>query len=118
MYNKRTIGTQKEQLAADYLKKSGYIILEQNFSCRTGEIDIIAKEENYLIFVEVKYRKDTAKGFPQEAVDFYKMKKITHTALYYMTIKRIPTDTPCRFDVVNILDQEISLIQNAFEAVY
>ena len=118
MYNKRTVGTQKEQLAAEYLRKCGYLILEQNFRCRTGEIDIIAKDKDYLVFVEVKYRRDTGKGFPQEAVDLFKMKKITHTALYYMHKKRIPADAPCRFDVVNILDQEISLIRNAFEAIY
>jgi putative endonuclease len=117
MYNKRSVGAQKEEMAASYLKARGYVILEQNFRCRTGEIDIIARENGYLIFVEVKYRRDSAKGFPEEAVNFHKMQKITRTAQYYMLIKQQPQDTPCRFDVVTILGQDILLIQNAFEAV-
>lgn len=118
MYNKRTVGAQHEQMAVEFLKERGYIIRGQNFSCRTGEIDIIAKEKEYLTFIEVKYRKNTAKGFPEEAVDLHKRQKITRTAQYYMLKNRIPTDTPCRFDVVVILDNDISLIQNAFEAVF
>ncbi len=118
MYNKRSVGTQYEQIAVRYLMERGYVIIEHNFQCRTGEIDIIANENGYLIFVEVKYRKNTAKGLPQEAVDTYKRQKITRTAEYYMLKKHIPVDTPCRFDVVIILDREISLIQNAFEAIF
>ncbi len=118
MYNKRSVGARYEQTAVDYLKERGYKILEQNFSCRTGEIDIIAMENGYLVFIEVKYRKNAAKGFPQEAVDLHKIRKITYTAGYYMLKKHIPPDLPCRFDVVNILDRHISLIQNAFEAIF
>lgn len=118
MYNKRSVGAQKEEMAAAYLRERGYVILEQNFRCRTGEIDIIAREKGYLAFVEVKYRKDSAKGYPEEAVDFHKMQKITRTAQFYMLIKHIPEDTSCRFDVITILDQDITLIQNAFEAVF
>ncbi len=118
MYNKRSVGSRYEQVALEFLKERGYVILEQNFQCRTGEIDMIAKENGYLTFIEVKYRRNTANGLPQEAVGLHKMRKITRTAGYYMLKKRIPADTPCRFDVVVILDQEISLIQNAFEAVF
>ncbi len=118
MYNKRSVGARQEQIAVEYLEKQGYVILERNFRCRTGEIDIIAKESGYLSFIEVKYRRNTAKGFPQEAVDPHKIRQISYTARYYMLKKRIPTDTPCRFDVVNILDRDLSLIQNAFEAVF
>lgn len=117
MYNKRSVGTQFEQVAVQYICERGYVLIEQNFQCRTGEIDIIAKEKEYLVFIEVKYRTNTAKGLPQEAIDTRKMRKITRTAQYYMLINRIPMDTPCRFDVVIILNQEITLIQNAFEAI-
>lgn len=117
MENKRSVGSKYELLAASYLAEKGYIILEKNFHCRTGEIDIIAKDETYLVFVEVKYRTNTMKGLPGEAVDFRKIKKITRTAEYYMLRNGISVDTPCRFDVVNILDQEITLIQNAFDAL-
>lgn len=118
MYNKRSVGAAQEQIAVSYLRKQGYRVLECNFRCRTGEIDVIAKESGYLVFIEVKYRKDTAKGFPEEAVDHYKIQKITRTAQFYMLKNRIPSDTPCRFDVVTILDQDITLIPNAFEAVF
>jgi putative endonuclease len=117
MYNNRSVGTKFEQIADEYLVKHGYEIIEHNFRCRTGEIDLIAKESGYLVFVEVKYRSNTAKGYPQEAVDFRKIRKISKTAEYYMLIKHISYDTPCRFDVVHILDKDISLIKNAFEAI-
>lgn len=117
MINKRSIGTKYEQVALQYLLEHGYTLIEQNFQCRTGEIDIIAKEKEYLVFVEVKYRTNTTKGLPQEAIDYRKIKKITRTAQYYMLINHIPLDTPCRFDAVIILDQDISIIQNAFDAI-
>jgi putative endonuclease len=116
MYNNRSVGSQFEQIAVQYLIERGYILLERNFQCRTGEIDIIAKEKGYLVFIEVKYRANTVMGLPQEAIDTRKMKKITRTAQYYMLKNHIASDTPCRFDVVIILNQEISLIQDAFEA--
>jgi len=117
MYNKRSVGSKFEQIAIQYLIERGYVLIEHNFQCRTGEIDIIAKEKEYLVFVEVKYRRNVTMGLPQEAIDIRKMRKITRTAQYYMLMNNIPLDTPCRFDVVVILNQEISLIKNAFEAV-
>ncbi len=117
MYNKRSVGSQFEQIAVQYLMERGYVIITQNFQCRTGEIDIIAKESGYLVFVEVKYRINTTKGLPQEAINSRKMQKITRTAEYYMLTKHISMDTPCRFDAVIILNEEISLIQDAFEAI-
>jgi putative endonuclease len=117
MSNKRVVGKQYEERAKDFLVGRGYIIAEQNFTCRTGEIDIIAWDDNYLVFVEVKYRRTKGLGLPEEAVNFYKQKKITETARYYIHKKRISTETPCRFDVVSILGEDIQLIPNAFEAV-
>ena len=58
--NKRQVGTQYESMAVQYLTEAGYHILERNFRCRTGEIDIIAKDGAYLVFVEVKYRASAA----------------------------------------------------------
>lgn len=116
MYNKRSIGKEYEQKAVAYLKLQGYRIIETNFQCRTGEIDIIAKQDRYLIFIEVKYRINSSRGLPHEAIDIRKMKKISKTAQYYMLINNISMESPCRFDVVLILDQEITLIQDAFQA--
>lgn len=117
MYNKRAIGSEKEQKAAKYLQSRGYEILATNFYCRNGEIDLIAKQEATLVFIEVKFRKDLQNGSPLEAVDARKIKKISQAARYYMYVNHIMEDTPCRFDVVGILEDEITLLQNAFDAV-
>ena len=63
IFNKRTIGADKEQLAARYLDDNGYTVLERNFRNKTGEIDIIAKKDNYIVFVEVKYRSNNKYGY-------------------------------------------------------
>ncbi len=115
--NRRAVGTAFEQIAADYLKKNGYSIMETNFRCKTGEIDIIARSEDYLCFVEVKYRSHTSMGFPAEAINHKKIGKITRTAQFYMLLHKIPQDTPCRFDAVVILEDDIALIKNAFDGV-
>ena len=115
--NKRQVGLNKEELAAKYLEKQGYVILEKNFYCKAGEIDIIARDAEYLCFVEVKYRSDTENGFPEEAVDPRKTGRISRSAICYMNAAGLPEDIPCRFDVVSILGKEFLLIKNAFDAV-
>ena len=62
------MGTAYEKMAGEYLKTQGYEILQYNFRCRMGEIDIIAKDHGYLVFIEVKYRRDKSCGHPAEAV--------------------------------------------------
>ena len=74
--NKREKGTEYEAVAAKYLEGCGYEIISLNYRCRVGEIDIIAKDEEYLVFVEVKYRKNERMGSPFDAVDFRKQQKI------------------------------------------
>lgn len=113
--NKRAVGAEYENKAADFLKKQGYEILKRNFRCRFGEIDIIGRADGYLCFIEVKYRQGTCHGFPSEAVDNRKRKRIFRSALTYMYFNNIPENTPCRFDIVEILDKDISIIKNAFE---
>lgn len=114
--NKRILGSEKEIEACEYLIQSGYEILEHNFRCKTGEIDIIAKEKEYLVFVEVKFRSNTKTGQPHEAVDIRKMKRIILTAKYYMYLHGYSEFIPCRFDVIVQLDNHIELIKNAFDA--
>ena len=115
-FSARAVGFEKEAAAAKYLKERGYEILVRNFCGRNGEIDIIAKEGGTLVFAEVKYRKSSDYGMPQEAVDRRKIGRIVRTARYYLLKEGLPEDTPCRFDVVMILGGEISVIQNAFDA--
>lgn len=114
LVNHRAVGTEYETLACEYLTQQGYQILERNFRCRQGEIDIVAKDSKYLVFIEVKYRRSGQEGDPAEAVDARKQARILRTARYYMTRYHISEDTPCRFDVVAVLGTEIRLIQDAF----
>ncbi|MCR5324705.1 MAG: YraN family protein [Lachnospiraceae bacterium] len=115
--NKRKIGSYGEIRASQYLCENGYRIIKKNYFCKAGEIDIIAYDGDHLCFIEVKYRKDLTDGYPEEAVDLKKARRITRSAMLYMNMCSIPDDTPCRFDVVSILGDEIKLIKNAFEAV-
>ena len=110
------VGTKGEECAAEYLEKKGYRILTKNFSCKLGEIDIIAKHLEYTVFIEVKYRKDIKKGYPIEAVNFYKQKRIIKTAMYYAQNNNL-FDTPIRFDIVEIIGNNIRVIQNAFQMI-
>lgn len=114
--NKRNLGSKMENAAADYLTERGYRILNRNFFARTGEIDIVALQDGYLCFIEVKYRSSTEDGEPAEAVDFRKIKRISKAAREYMFLNGYGEDTPCRFDVVTILQDKTELIQNAFDA--
>lgn len=116
MQNKRAIGFEYEKIAGEYLEKQGYEIIEYNFYNCMGEIDIIAKHEGYLVFVEVKYRHNESSGHPLEAVSVMKQKRICQCAMYYMKRKGI-LDVPVRFDVVGILGEKMELVQNAFEYI-
>lgn len=111
--SKRT-GLYYETQAAVFLEKRGYQILERNFCCPAGEIDLIAKEGEYLCFVEVKYRREGKTGTPEEAVDAKKQKRISRAALYYLMKQGLGDTTPCRFDVVGIRPEGILVTKNAF----
>ena len=113
MQNNRKVGDAQETRAIFELEKLGYKILQKNFRCRMGEIDIIALHRGYLVFVEVKYRKNTRAGSAAEAVNWKKQQVISRVADYYIRTRcsRFPS---CRFDVVAILGNEITVIKNAF----
>ena len=115
--NYRTQGNDFEKLAADYLKNKGMSIIKMNFYCKMGEVDIIAKDENYLVFVEVKYRKSTSKGSAAEAVNFNKMRKISRVADFYMYSRHMDGGTSVRFDVIAIEEGHLKHIKNAFEYI-
>lgn len=117
--NKRQTGAYYEQAAGRYLEQLGYEILEYNYRCRSGEIDIIAKDGAYVVFCEVKYRADSRKGDPLEAVDTRKQNVIFRCAMYYLAEHHL-NDVPCRFDVIGIQGQDgsedakVTYIKNAF----
>ena len=114
--NNRRTGTDYEKAVGYYLEQQGYVVLEYNYRCRIGEIDLIAKDGETLVFVEVKFRFRTGSGHPSEAVDQKKQKRISRCALHYLTSRNL-TDVPCRFDVVCICGEEGEplLYQNAFD---
>ena len=114
MQNNRTIGSEYEDIIVNYIKEKGYEILVTNYRCKQGEIDIVAKDGKYLVFIEVKYRKSSKTGVPIEAVTLSKQKIISRVALYYLYDKHLSIDTPIRFDVAGVLDKEITYIENAF----
>ncbi len=112
--NNRETGSRHEKLAAAYLRQKGYRILEFNYRCPWGEVDLIAREGSYLVFVEVKYRRSARWGMPAEAVDSRKQERIRRAASWYLSARRLSGETPCRFDVVGILGEQIELIRDAF----
>ena len=85
--NTRSTGSCYERKAADYLKQQGLFILRYNYRCRFGEIDLIARDGEYLVFVEVKYRKDNSSGYSLAAVNPAKQKTICKVARYFLTVE-------------------------------
>lgn len=116
--NKRETGAGWEKRAAEYLTEKGMKIVEMNFRCRQGEIDLIGFHQGYLVFVEVKYRQSVEKGYALEAVDARKQKRICRVADYYRYIHRIKANVGVRYDVVGIQGEEIRWVQNAFPHYY
>lgn len=112
--NNRQKGSCYENIAASFFESKGYVILEKNYRRQTGEIDLIADDHGVLVFAEVKYRARNAKGYPYEAVNAAKMRRIYRTAEWYLKEHRVPQGRPCRFDVVSILGEEVTHIVNAF----
>lgn len=112
--NKREKGSCYEDMAASFCEERGFRLLEKNYRRKTGEIDLVLKDGGYLVFAEVKFRKRSRTGFPEEAVTFGKQQKIIRTAQWYLAEHGLPEDTPCRFDVVSILGDSIELIKDAF----
>lgn len=117
---KKTFGNLGEDTAVKYLKKNKYIILERNFNVRGGEIDIIAKKGDYVIFVEVKTRSNDDYGGGLEAVNYTKQQRMIKAAQIYMT--RLG-DVPVRFDVIVVngfmkgrkfVVENIQHVENAF----
>ena len=111
--NHITLGKVGEELAFAYLKKKKYKIIKTNFSNNIGEIDIIAKDRKVIVFIEVKNRTSARFGLPREAVNWGKQQKIRNVALSYLKSKKWLNE-PCRFDVIDILDGEITHIENCF----
>jgi len=118
---KRTAGEAIESHVSAYLQKQGFQLLHRNFRCRLGEIDLIGLYQNQLLFVEVRFRRNTAYGGAAASVDFRKQQKLIKTARFFLLKYPKMASYACRFDVVavtlsNEADHELKIdwIQNAF----
>lgn len=116
---RQLLGQKGEKQAVRHLKLKGYKVITTNYRCQYGEIDIIARDADTLIFIEVKTRKTTAFGGPSAAVDHRKQKQISKVAHHYL-ITHHNDDVDARFDVISILSpdgkaSEIEHITNAFD---
>jgi putative endonuclease len=114
---RQDFGLQGEQLACDALAERGYEVLERRYRTRAGELDIIARHGEFLVFVEVKARQDRAFGDPEESVTTLKQQKMVWMATDYLTRSGLG-EVPCRFDVVAICTDvdppDVTVIADAF----
>ncbi|MCG3176389.1 MAG: hypothetical protein MOGMAGMI_01338 [Candidatus Omnitrophica bacterium] len=114
-----TLGAVGEGLAAHYLQARGYEILTRNYTCALGEIDLVARDGDCLVFVEVKTRRTELKGLPAEAVTPHKQRQVLRVARAYLQGLRSAGEANCRFDVVSVLwrsgeEPVVELIRDAF----
>ena len=114
----KDLGIKGENLAAKFLRRKGYVIMQRNVKTPFGEIDIIARDRDTIVFIEVKTRKDTLFGYPFEAVTKRKIHKLKHSALFYLKKQR--QEPRARFDVLSIFSTDavqpkIEHIIDAFE---
>jgi putative endonuclease len=119
--DRRALGIAGERLAEKELTENAYHILERNYRSRYGEIDLVAKDGPYLVFIEVKTRSSASFALPEAAVNFTKRQKISRTAQDYLKTHKL-MNCDVRFDVVTIVgrageEKEIEIIRNAFEFV-
>ncbi|MES9901228.1 MAG: YraN family protein [Sedimenticola sp.] len=110
-------GDDAEAQAKSHLESAGLQTVERNYRCRRGEIDLIMRHGSTLVFVEVRYRKNSTFGSAVESITATKRRRIITAASHYLAVTRL-SDSPCRFDVVAITGeqrQQIDWIQDAFQ---
>lgn len=113
MKKNKLTGSIGEAIAEQELVRQGYKIVARNYTCSLGELDLVAMHNNYLVFVEVKHRTSNKFGAPREAVGFAKQYAIRMVALSYLKQHKC-LDALCRFDVVEVLNNQATIIENAF----
>ena len=112
--NKRKIGAKYEKIAKDYLESINYKILDTNYFTKIGEIDIIAKDNDYYVFIEVKFRNSLRYGYGYEAVNKIKQNRIINSSKLYLYSHKISFNEKIRYDVLSIDGDNITVIKNAF----
>jgi len=119
----KILGNYGESLAKQYLQNQGYRILEENFRNKLGEIDLIVQDGKMICFVEVKTRNSLDQGQPYEAINSWKIRKLSQMATFYLKHQYHTLEIPARFDVISIVQDKpnppkIQHIKNAFDSVY
>ncbi|MCP4409206.1 MAG: YraN family protein [Gammaproteobacteria bacterium] len=110
-------GRRAEQRAKEFLQRQGLILIDKNYRCRHGEIDLIMKDGSQLVFIEVRYRKNEAYGGPLASIDHRKKNHLIATALHYLQSKRL--QGTARVDVLGITgENQIDWVENAVEVDY
>jgi len=115
----RNIGALAEDRAVVYLEENNLTLLTRNYHCRRGEIDLIMQDGNFLVFIEVRYRKNNHYGSAAESVTRQKQQRLLTTAEYFLQNEKQNADNACRFDVITISGQQnpqIEWIKDAFQA--
>ncbi len=119
--NKREIGDQHEAFAAKVISEAGFKLVERNYLCKLGEIDIIAKNQKQLVFIEVRYRKSELFGGALQSINLKKRRRICLAANHYLQTHKLTNKVACRFDVFaitgNLKQLSYQWIEAAFEAV-
>ncbi len=112
--NNRKKGRNYELKTAEYLQNNSFQILDMNYNCRFGEVDIIAKEQEELVFIEVKYRMNDKYGHPSEAINFYKKRNIINVSRWYIHENKL-YETNIRYDVAIWLNGKLEYYKGAFD---
>ena len=118
--SRKELGAKGEKLAARFLRRKGYKIVQRNYRCKLGEVDIVAEQDKTLVFVEVRTKQTEKFGPPQSSVTSTKRRHISRVALFYIKEKGL-VEQSCRFDVIAITfpsgsrKPNIEHIENAFE---
>ena len=105
MNNKQCLGRLGEDISVIFLEENGYRVLERNYRCRYGEIDIIAVKDKTVVFIEVKTRRSINYGYPVEAITKIKMKHMYNSSTYYLLNSNLSSDMDVRIDAVEVYVQ-------------
>ena len=112
--NNRELGAKYEQEACEYIASLGMHVLARNWRTRNGEIDIVARDEDTIVFIEVKFRKSNKKGDALEQINYKKQQQIRHMAVEYLHYIGKGENTKIRFDCVGITGDNFKYVKGAF----
>ena len=105
-----TVGSQFEKGAEDFLNENDLQTLRRNYKCKFGEVDLIMEEHGFLVFVEVRFRRNNSFGGPLESITLAKQKRVIRSASYFLSMEPKFQNHPCRFDVVGVTQNNTQFV--------